>query len=252
MDFSVVTSGSEPRRVRADRIPGTYLWQAVHSAHSQRSREKQPRTQRASGAEGTGGLILSSREGRPGDRRDEHWGLAGCGTSVQLQPTCRSGPAVGSFSLVDSAHRKPPALHFCPALGTHLPSLARAPSEKGSAYPFSYQEWRCRSTASSYDLTEQSCISGSSPSPGEVSDITDVEPQTTDLTSGHQCPRSDPLCQALFLDYSQRKLSSWWSMNRGAAMRAMYSHPTLPFPGFLPFLELPLVELIRVLPMSSG
>lgn len=35
-------------------------------------------------------------------------------------------------------------------------------------------------------------------------------------------------------------------------MRAMYSHPTLPFPGFLPFLELPLVELIRVSPMSSG
>lgn len=59
MDFSVVTSGSEPCRVRADRISGTYLWQAVHSAHSQRSREKQqPRTQRASGAEGTGGLIL--------------------------------------------------------------------------------------------------------------------------------------------------------------------------------------------------
>lgn len=213
MDFSVVTSGSESRRVRADRIPGTYLWQAVHSAHSQRSREKQPRTQRASGAEGTGGLILSSREGRPEDRRDEHWGLAGCETSVQLQPTCRSGPAVGSFSLVDSAHRKPPALHFCPALGTHLPSLARAPSEKGSATPLVIRSGDAGAWPAAMTSSEQSCICSSSPSPGEVSDITDVEPQTTDLTSGHQCPRSDPLCQALFLDYSQCKLSSWGSMN---------------------------------------
>lgn len=36
----------------------TYLWQAVHNTHSQRSREKHPRTQRAGRATGTGDPIL--------------------------------------------------------------------------------------------------------------------------------------------------------------------------------------------------
>lgn len=35
-------------------------------------------------------------------------------------------------------------------------------------------------------------------------------------------------------------------------MKAKYPHPTPPFPGSLLFLELPLEELIRCSPKSSG
>lgn len=38
----------------------------------------------------------------------------------------------------------------------------------------------------------------------------------------------------------------------GAATKAKYPHPIPPFPGSLLFLELPLEELIRCSPQSSG
>lgn len=61
--------------------PGpTYLWQAVHSTHSQRSRVRHPRTQRAGEAEDPCGLILQSRGQAWGQRS----GCCGQGTRHPL------------------------------------------------------------------------------------------------------------------------------------------------------------------------
>lgn len=147
-----VPSGSEPCRVRADRIPHTCGRLCIVPIAKEAGRSSPgPRE-----PVGLKALVASSCQAGEGDLGTEEMSTGGrlaarpvytCSLLADLAQQWVPSPWLTQHT------GNPQALHFCPALGgPTFPSLARVPSKKCSAYPFNYQEWRCRSMASSYDL----------------------------------------------------------------------------------------------------